>query len=388
MQKKILFFLFFFAVYTQSKATEFITWDISILNKVKNSKEYNSLYSEAIKKANAYISAPPLSVMYKKRTFTDVNKHNYQSISTYCHPNTFTKSGYPYVIKDGIKSQYIKDYDFSNLLELSWRLSYLSIAYYLTNKTLYSEKAVELLKVWFICPSTRMFPNFDYTQVVPSYGKAKGNSYGVIDMYWLIPIINSIQLLKYSQGIQKETYILIQKWFSELLNWCLTSEIGSKGSKQRNNIGTAFDVTVASIAYFANQPYTAKKILHDFEEKRIDKQIQTDGTQPKELIRTNSISYSIANLRYMMDMKAIAQVTHTYINFNKVQLGIKWLMNSINNLDQYQYKQISGYKYLKKDLCILCFREHRYQKNRNNIFYNFYLENKERKLTIIELITL
>lgn len=67
MQKKILFFLFFFAVYTQSKATEFITWDISILNKVKNSKEYNSLYSEAIKKANAYISAPPLSVMYKKR---------------------------------------------------------------------------------------------------------------------------------------------------------------------------------------------------------------------------------------------------------------------------------------------------------------------------------
>lgn len=49
MQKKILFFLFFFAVYTQSKATEFITWDISILNKVKNSKEYNSLYSEAIK---------------------------------------------------------------------------------------------------------------------------------------------------------------------------------------------------------------------------------------------------------------------------------------------------------------------------------------------------
>lgn len=80
MQKKILFFLFFFAVYTQSKATEFITWDISILNKVKNSKEYNSLYSEAIKKANAYISAPPLSVMYKKRTFTDVNKHNYRKL--------------------------------------------------------------------------------------------------------------------------------------------------------------------------------------------------------------------------------------------------------------------------------------------------------------------
>lgn len=388
MPQKILCILFFFAIYTQSKATEFITWDISILNKVKNSESYRPVYNEAIKRANDYISATSLSVMYKKRTFKNIDKHNYQSISTYCHPNTLTKSGYPYIIKDGIKSQYLKDYDFCNLLELSWRLSYLSIAYYLTNNTQYSEKAVELLKIWFICPHTCMFPNFNYTQVVPSYGKAKGNPYGVIDMYWLIPIINSIQLLKYSQGIQQKTYILLQKWFSKLLDWCLTSEIGTKGRKLQNNIGTAFDVTIASIAYFVNRPYIAKRILQDFEEKRINKQIQTDGTQPKELTRTNSISYSIANLRYMMDMQAIAQVTHTYINFTKVQLGIKWLINTINNLDQYQYKQISGYKYLKKDLCILCFREHRYQKNRNNSFYNFYLENKERKLTIIELITL
>lgn len=233
-----------------------------------------------------------------------------------------------------------------------------------------------------------MYPNFNYTQVVPSNNKIKGNSYGVIDMYWLIPIINSIQLLKLSQGIKKETYILLQNWFSQLLQWSQTSEIGIKGSKLSNNIGSAFDVTIASIAHFVGQTHIAKKILYNFKQRRIDQQIQINGAQPKELARTNSISYSIANLRYMMDMQAIAKITDTYIDFNKVQSGLKWLINSIENLDQYQYKQISGYKYLKKDICILCFRENRYQKNRNNIFYNFYLNNKERELTTIEIITL
>ena len=388
MRRKIFYLFFFFTIYTQSKATEFITWDITTLNKIKNFSEYNSLYTETIKKANSYLKAPTLSVIYKKRSFTGIDKHYYQSISTYCHPNNSTKSGYPYVIKDGIKNPFLRDYDFYNLLELSSRLSYLSVAFYLTNETQYSEKAVELLNIWFICPQTYMYPNFNYTQVVPSNNKIKGNSYGVIDMYWLIPIINSIQLLKLSQGIKKETYILLQNWFSQLLQWSQTSEIGIKGSKLSNNIGTAFDVTIASIAHFVGQTHIAKKILYNFKQRRIDQQIQINGAQPKELARTNSISYSIANLRYMMDMQAIAKITDTYIDFNKVQSGLKWLINSIENLDQYQYKQISGYKYLKKDICILCFRENRYQKNRNNIFYNFYLNNKERELTTIEIITL
>lgn len=147
---------------------------------------------------------------------------------------------------------------------------------------------------------------------------------------------------------KKETYILLQNWFSQLLQWSQTSEIGIKGSKLSNNIGSAFDVTIASIAHFVGQTHIAKKILYNFKQRRIDQQIQINGAQPKELARTNSISYSIANLRYMMDMQAIAKITDTYIDFNKVQSGLKWLINSIENLDQYQYKQISGYKYLKK----------------------------------------
>ena len=58
MRRKIFYLFFFFTIYTQSKATEFITWDITTLNKIKNSTEYNSLYTETIKKANSYLKAP------------------------------------------------------------------------------------------------------------------------------------------------------------------------------------------------------------------------------------------------------------------------------------------------------------------------------------------
>lgn len=48
MRRKIFYLFFFFTIYTQSKATEFITWDITTLNKIKNSTEYNSLYTETM----------------------------------------------------------------------------------------------------------------------------------------------------------------------------------------------------------------------------------------------------------------------------------------------------------------------------------------------------
>jgi hypothetical protein len=64
---------------------------------------------------------------------------------------------------------------------------------------------------------------------------------------------------------------------------------------------------VATFALFSGQDSIAVMILDSVKVKRIARQIEPDGSQPWELDRTKAMSYSVKNLRHLMENAILAE---------------------------------------------------------------------------------
>lgn len=66
-----------------------------------------------------------------------------------------------------------------------------------------------------------------------------------------------------------------------------------------NNHGTWYDYQVLGLLLYIGNTAEARDLANEFKTKRIESQIEPDGSQPSELHRANSASYSTMNLRAM-----------------------------------------------------------------------------------------
>ena len=101
-----------------------------------------------------------------------------------------------------------------------------------------------------------------------------------------------------------------------------------------NRMLVAADVQVASYALFAGRDALAKKVVAASRERRIKPHIKPDGSQPHELARTKSLSYSAMNLRGLMHLGALGERTGVDV-WNYVPAGGGGIRAAIDYLAPY-----------------------------------------------------
>ncbi len=265
----------------------------------QNDPIYLDLVQKLRTKADTLLDQKSFSVVHKKLLPASKNKHDYYSMGPYWWPNPDTEDGLPYIRKDGKVNPESKDYDRGQLGSLTNAVFTLGLTYFYTQEEKYAEKAHELTRTWFLDPATRMNPHLEYGQAIP--GITEGRGIGLIETGSFIRILDAIHLMNESNAIPETTIQDLQLWFDTFTHWMLGSPKGWDERLWHNNHGSSFDSQVISYSKFIGADSIAELILDSVIIKRINRQVMPDGSQPWELSRTKSMSYSLKNLDHLME---------------------------------------------------------------------------------------
>lgn len=336
-------------------------WDATHLANVKQSLQtpfYATAYQELKSEADKLLDVQPLSVMMKEKTPGSGNKHDYMSLARYYWPDPTKPDGLPYISRDGESNPELDKFDRNRLGDTAGRVTTLALAWYFSNDEKYAQKATELLRVWFFNKDTRMNPNLEYAQVIMGRNNNKGRSFGVIDTYSFIEMLDAVQLLEQSESFTKKDSKQLKAWFSKLLDWILTSQQGKDEASAANNHSIAFDAQAIAFALYVGNLNVARDIINALPEQRMFKQIEPDGRMPQELRRTRAFHYSQYNLTHIIDIMTMAQKLGIYLdnstsadgrNFYK---AMDYMAGYIGkSLAEWPYKEIGNWTETQQNFC-------------------------------------
>ncbi len=321
---------------------------IIILTK-KNEVKTNAL-NHYLENADKIISAGKLySVMHKKQMPPSGNKHDYMSTGPYWWPDTTKSDGLPYIRKDGLRNPtYFDITDTKEFDELLVDVEILSLSYYFNKDEKYAQYATKLLKTWFIDTATLMNPNLNFGQAIPGINTGRG--IGIIETRQLYRAMDGAILLQSSSSWTKQNDNNFKHWCAQYLTWLLESKNGKEELMAHNNHGTHYSVQVIALALFTNRMDIARSQI-DTVKLRMAKQLRPDGSQPFELERTKSWSYSNMNLYGFCLTAQLAEKVGMNLWSYKTKDGksikkcIDWLVPFIKNEQVWKYEQIEKKKY-------------------------------------------
>lgn len=261
-----------------------------------NQSRYAAAYHQLVKDADKALSEGTFSVVNKKLVPPSGDKHDYLSLAPYFWPDPSKPDGKPYIRKDGqVNPETRGDYvDYTQKNHFFDNVNTLGYAFFFSDDKRYAEKAIQLLQTWFVDPATRMNPNLNFGQGVP--GSVTGRPYGIIEFGGIKNVLIVLEILKYNKMLPADMEISIRNWLKDYANWLETSPIGMAERATKNNHGTHYDVQLTEILLYLGEEEKASQILESVKLKRIASQIEPDGSQPEELARTKSFSYSTMNL--------------------------------------------------------------------------------------------
>lgn len=293
-----------------------------------------------------------LAMQRKPRTVTDKifpapsgDKHDYVSLSPYFWPNPATANGLPYVLRDGETNPEAKKYDSGRLGRMCHNIEVLTLAYYLTGEETYAERAAQQLHRWFLDPDTRMNPNLKYAQMVK--GKNEGSRWGIIDTWPLIHVVDGVALLGGSKSWTAADTSAMQKWFTDYLVWLRTSDLGIAEANANNNHAVYYDLQVVDFALFTGQTNLARKVLTEVGSKRIQTQIEPDGSMPVELARTKSLSYTLFNLSGFLTLARLGEIVgvdlwnYRTADGRSLRGALDWMVPYATGQKPWTHKQIT-----------------------------------------------
>ncbi|WP_025724504.1 alginate lyase family protein [Acholeplasma granularum] len=322
----------YFDIVKYDPVNNYILYDIYQLQKLKKNinKDYLRQYIDDME----YLFNEPFETVTSKNKSLSKDKKDYVSLATYYWPNPNTSDGLPYVQRDGHANPDGKNYDKDKLRRLAFLVYHASLLRYLTGDVKYQKLLEKHLYHFFINEKTGMNPNMNYGQFIP--GNKIGRKEGIIDYsanftYALRMIMN----LESLRMINKDLVYELRNWHKSLLDWLLNSEIGVGEKKALNNHGTFYDLACVVIAKFVNNDDITKEFTDSFF-ARLDYQIEADGSMPLELKRTKSLSYTLMNIKGLLELEKELGVSHT----EKLNLGIRWVVNNLFN-QKWPYEQIT-----------------------------------------------
>ena len=362
-------------------------WNESHLLQVRESlKAKNSPYAEAFRglesSAKSMLQSKDVSVMDKKHAPASGDRHDYASLSRYFWPDSSKPDGLPYVSRDGVSNPELKEYDREALDKMSRRVQTLSLAWFLGGDSAFAEAALKQVRIWFLDSATRMNPNMNFAQMIPGRNFGKGYPFGVLDGYSFVQMMDALALLESYPGFLPAEKAALKKWFAEYVQWLITSEQGIEESKAENNHGTTYDTQLLAYSLYTGDRKTAQNLIDHFAKRHILKQVEKDGSQPKELKRTLAFHYSWYNLSHMLDFYTIAKNNGldtrkaTEIQGRSYYKALDFLANYIGkDVSKWPYKQISGWEHAQHELIRDLYRTHLFDTSKEN-YRNIYRENK------------
>ena len=303
MKQKLLVFICFCLVcgrgidaYAQKNKPLVFALDADVLARNKAAIRNNDplllpAYKQLVKDAGKGLEYGPVSVMEKKNLPPSGDMHDYMSLAPYFWPDPSKADGLPYIRKDGQTNPEVSEYkDKEYMPRLCEVIHTLALAWYFSEDKLYAEHAAQLLRVWFLDTATRMNPNLDFAQAIKGVNAGRGA--GLIDSRHFIKVIDAVQLLQNSPSWKKEDERGMKQWFTRFLHWMQTSPNGLDEMDAPNNHGAWYDAQRLSMALFTGDNELAKKVVANAA-ARLDKQMDENGSFPKEMERTTSFHYTV-----------------------------------------------------------------------------------------------
>ncbi|SMC80315.1 alginate lyase family protein [Cellulophaga tyrosinoxydans] len=320
--------------------------------------DYKALegYNKLIKKANQLLKIEGFSVVNKVSVPPSGSKHDYMSIGPYWWPNPETSDGLPYIRKDGeINPEARNNFtDFIAIENFIETIKTLSNAYYYSGEKKYVDKNLELITTWFLNDDTKMNANVSYGQYIP--GQSEGRCFGIIEFVRIIEVIKFLELAKDRDVLDKKTEEGMFIWFTQYSNWLKNSELGKEEATRDNNHGTYYDVQLLSILVYLNKIEEVKEYLSTITKDRIFSQIEPDGSQPLELARTKSFSYSTMNLHGFLELARLGQKVGVNLwdlaseDGRSIKKGYQYMLPYLMNEKKWEHQQIEDRKHSEEKL--------------------------------------
>lgn len=302
-----------------------------------------------LRDAEKGLKQKPLSVTAKPQVPPSGDKHDYMSLASYWWPDPKSQNGLPYIRKDGAVNPERDSYtDRENFGHMNSAVTALALGYYVSDKEPYARHAARLLSVWYLDSTTRMNPNLNFSQAVK--GRNQGRGAGLIEMHTLPRILDAVLLLRGSKSWTPAKDLAFVEWCRKYHEWLTASPIGLAEQKASNNHGTWYDVQRTSLALFLGNSAEARMVLEEAKQLRIMQQIEPDGRQPKELVRTKALGYSTFNLLAMTTLATIGRNAGVDLwhfessDGRSIRKAIDWMMPYYRGSKPWEYQQIAEWK--------------------------------------------
>ena len=296
------------------------------------------LAGTVLRDADQAMKDGPFSVLDKRTLPPSGNRNDYWHPAPYYWPNPRAKDGLPYVARDGLRvpgtvmyEPASADYDRTHLqLMLDGTVS-LTLAWTLTERIDYAQRAALYLRQWFIAQETRMTPHLEFAQVRMGHNRNRGSSAGIIEFKDLYFFLDAVRLLEKSAAVSADDIAVFRDWLVQYQDWLETSPQGRTEVATANNHGTYFDLQTASIAFYLGDWTRLRDILLRAA-SRIGQQFTASGEQPHELARTNTRHYCYFNLQGWLNLLTLGRQTGLLDAdfdsepFSRVRQGLKWTL--------------------------------------------------------------